>query len=144
MFDWLGIRGLAAAAAGLVFGGMVIFSFVVAPATFATLGKQSAGNLMDALFPVYYVVMAAGAIAGAGLLAISGDHPVEVVVLAAIAFGFVGARRGLLPRATAARAAMQGGDATTTARFRRLHGTSMVLNLAQLLAALFVVLRLAA
>ena len=143
MFDWLDIRGLATAATGLVFGGMFVFSFVVAPATFEKLGKQAAGDLMGALFPAYYLAMTAAAVVGVGLLAIIGNQPVEVAVLAAVAFGFIGARRGLLPRAQAARAAMQAGDDAASARFRRLHGTSMVLNLIQLLAALFVLLRLA-
>ncbi|MEE8276311.1 MAG: hypothetical protein V3R75_04050 [Alphaproteobacteria bacterium] len=50
----------------------------------------------------------------------------------------------MLPRAGALRDRAEAGDDAAKARFRRLHGASTVLNLAQLAAVLFVLVRLGA
>jgi len=143
MFEWLNLNSLAVLFAGLVVGGMALFTFVLAPAVFRQLDKIAAGALMAALFPHYYLAMAMGAAAAAALLAARQTFGLEVALMAAVAFGFVAGRRGLLPRMEEAR-----GAAATSARargvFRRLHSVSMILNLAQLLAATFVLLRIAA
>ncbi len=142
MVDWLNLRAFVGLFAGLVVGGMVLFTFVVAPTVFRHLGKERAGGLMAVLFPQYYLAMAIAAVATAGLLAAGRTHGLEVACMAAIAFGFVAARRGLTPRMEEARAA---GPDNAQARgvFRRLHRASMILNLGQLVVAIFVLLRIA-
>ena len=144
MLDWINLHSLAVLAAGLVVGGMAVFTFVVAPGIFRHLDKARAAGLMAELLPHYYLAMAAAAIGAGGLLTARRDHGLEVACMAGVAFGFVAARRGLLPRLAEARASADNGNERGQAAFRRLHGMSMILNLAQLLVAGFVLLRLAA
>lgn len=143
MLEWINLHSLAVLFAGLVVGGMALFTFVVAPGVFRHLDRVAAGALMGELFPQYYLAMAMAAAGTAGLLAVRQTHGLEVALMAVVAFGFVAARRGLLPRMEEARAAATGSERAHGV-FRRLHGISMILNLAQLLLATFVLLRLAA
>ncbi len=142
MFDWINLHSLAVLFASLVVGGMAFFTFVVTPAVFAHLGKARAGSLMADLFPQYYLAMAAGAIGATGLLAARQEHGLEVASMAGVAFGFIAARRGLLPRMAEIRASIDKGSKKAEIAFRRLHGASMILNLVQLLVAVFVLLRI--
>ena len=142
--DWLSVKSVGTLIVGGAFGGMVFFSFVVAPQLFSRLGRETAGRFVRVFFPQYYLIMAGACVAGAGLLAIPRRFSVEVAVLAGVAFAFVALRRGLQPRLEELRERRAQGDAVAEARFRRLHGVSMIVNLAQILAMGFVLLRLGA
>ncbi len=148
MIDWLTPQSLAALAAGGGFGAMALFTFLVTPLAFRTLGRETAGQLAQAAMVPYFISMAFAAVIGAGLLALAGGFGGEVVVLAAVGFTFIAARQGLLPRMDELRAARAAGDTRAgddhaAAAFKRLHGISMVVNLAQMLAFLYVALRVA-
>lgn len=129
-------------ATAATFGGMLFFAAVVAPLVFAKLPSPTASSFIRALFPVYYLVMAAST-ALAALLA-TAVAPADALVLAAVSVGFLYSRLVLLPRIDQARARAHGDDAAATARFRRLHRASTVLNGLQLIAVTAVLIRLAA
>ena len=140
--DWL--KGVSTLIVGGAFGGMVFFSFVVAPQLFSQLGRETAGRFVRVFFPRYYLIMAGACAAGAGLLAFPQSFSLEVTALAGVALAFVALRRGLQPRLEELRERRAQGDAAAEARFRRLHGLSMIVNLVQILALGIVLLRLGA
>lgn len=144
MMDWLSLKSISTLIVGGAFGGMVFFSFVVAPQLFSQLGRETAGRFVRVFFPQYYLIMTGAFVAGAGLLAFLRSFSLEVAVLAGVAVTFVALRRGLQPRLEDLRERRAQGDAAAEASFRRLHGLSMIVNLAQILAAGFVLLRLGA
>jgi hypothetical protein len=129
-------------ATAATFGGMLFFAAVVAPLVFSRLPSPTAGNFIRQLFPVYYLVMAASS-AMAALLA-TAVAPADALVLAAVSVGFLYSRLILLPRIDQARTRALGDDAAATARFRRLHRASTVLNGLQLIAVTAALIRLAA
>ena len=94
---WLSVKALSTLIVGGAFGGMVFFSFAVAPQLFSQLGKETAGRFVRVFFPQYYLIMAGACVAGAGLLAVLRRFPIEVAVLAGTAFAFILLRRGLQP-----------------------------------------------
>ena len=142
-FDWLTLRLLALVATALMAGGMVFFSFIFAPLVFAKLPRPDAGRFIREVFPVYHLAVGvAGIVALAALAASPSRHAVEFIVITAVAVAAIFARRVILPRAGALRDRAEAGDADAGARFHRLHGASTVLNLAQLAAVLFVLVRL--
>ncbi len=144
MLDFVSIKSLGTLVVGGAFGSMVFFSFAVAPQLFAQLGREPAGRFVRHFFPIYYWAMAGASVVAAGLLAVLQDFPVEVVVLAVVAFAFVLLRGGLQPRLEGLRVRREQGDAAAETGFRRLHGLSMVVNLVQIVAVGFVLLRLGA
>jgi hypothetical protein len=75
-------------------------------------------------------------------LAAAPVRPVDAGVLAAVAGGFVYARQVLMPRINALRDRELAGEAAAGARFQRLHGLSVWINGAQVLAAAVVLARL--
>jgi len=73
----LTVAGIAATGAvGVWLGVIVFFSFFVAPRAFAVLGDDAAGELVNAVFPVYYSFGVAlgvvGVAAGVGRGALDG------------------------------------------------------------------------
>ncbi|MEJ2514811.1 MAG: DUF4149 domain-containing protein [Gammaproteobacteria bacterium] len=117
----------AALLAGLAFGANAFLSFVLAPMVFRVLEGPAASAFLRALFPRYYAFTAA---VGAGLLlatVLAGTGWSAAAALTLLA----AASLALVPRINAARDA---GEAAA-ARFRRLHGASVVLNLGMLAAS---------
>ena len=119
---------------GIVLGGMMLFSFVIAPAVFRFLPDDAAGRFIRRLFPLYYTFAGIGSAAAClGLALRLPRHLTEFVLVFVVASGFVVARWWLMPAINAARDARLDGDDTAGRRFARLHGASMVVNLAQML-----------
>jgi hypothetical protein len=121
-------------ATALVFGGMAVFSFLVAPAAFRALGLADAAKLMGALFPVYYRVMAIASAVAAVAFAVAGRP--EEWALAGVALGFVGLLYLLRAALDAARALREAGKPEGERRFARLHRLSVGINLLQFLVVL--------
>ncbi len=129
--------GLAALGVlGVLIGSMLFFAAVVAPTVFRTLPAEHAGPFLRRLFPRYYAWGFVVAALATLLAALAGAAPAAIVVAALIALGFGVARQLLLPRINRARDAELAGDAAAGRRFARLHRLSVLLNLAQLLAAI--------
>lgn len=118
-------------ATALLLGGMVMFAAVVAPMVFRVLEPAPAGRFLRRFFPAYYVYCAA--LAGAAAFAFVPLAWEAAIVMAVVAFGFVFARQGLMPRINAYRDAELAGDAAAKKPFARLHGLSVIVNLGQML-----------
>jgi len=144
VLDWLSVTLLGTLVVAAVFGGMVFFAAVFTPLVFTRLPAEIAGAFIRQVFPVYYLAMTVGCVGAAMLLAFPLVQPVEVAILAAVAIGFMAARRLLLPRIDALRDRTRNGDAAAERRFNLMHRASVVLNTVQLLAVATVLVRLIA
>ncbi|MBK1668132.1 hypothetical protein CKO28_08795 [Rhodovibrio sodomensis] len=140
MTDYLSLSLLAALAAALLVGSMLFFAAMVAPMVFKVLDAVTAGRFIRRLFPVYYLGMFAFAATAAAAAALV--RPVDAVVLALVALGFLYARQVLMPRINALRDRELAGESAAGKRFERLHGLSVWINGAQFLAATVVLARL--
>ena len=135
--------GLAAVAG--VFGGMVFFAFVYAPLVFIKLGREAGGRFIRQVFPVYYLAMGAVSIAAAALLAFgSAARGADALAMACIGIVFFLARFVLLPVINRNRDGGQADDVAAKKRFDLLHRVSVIVNLAQMVAVLVVLVRYAA
>ena len=138
------IDAAALTAAAVVFGGMVFFAFVYAPLVFIKLGTETGGRFIREVFPVYYVAMGATSIAAAVLLAFaSAARGVDALAMACIGIVFFLARFAMLPIINRNREAGLAGDIAAKRRFDALHRISVIVNLAQMLAVLAVLVRYA-
>ena len=138
------IDAAALTAAAVVFGGMVFFAFVYAPLVFIKLGTETGGQFIRDVFPVYYVAMGATSIAAAVLLAFaSAARGVDALAMACIGIVFFLARFAMLPIIHRNREAGLAGDIAAKKRFDALHRVSVIVNLAQMLAVLAVLVRYA-
>lgn len=141
MLSWLSLSLIAAVLASLLVGGMVFFAAVTAPMVFAKLEPAVAGRFIRQMFPVYYLVMLVlSALAAAA--AATAERPADAIVLAVAALGFVLARQGLMPAINRLRDREIAGDEAAGRLFGKLHGVSVWLNLAQLVAATVILVRL--
>lgn len=130
-------------------GGILLLSFVVAPAVFGAFGeaeRASAGRVMAAIFPGYYRV---GAVCGAALVVTSlllwrwgvegSSRWLGGCVTAGVMFALV-LYAGLVvqPRAHALRPQLSRPDASPAlkAEFDALHRRAVQLNVAVLIGAL--------
>ena len=138
------IDAAALTAAAVVFGGMVFFAFVYAPLVFIKLGTETGGRFIREVFPVYYVAMGVTSIAAAVLLAFaSAARGVDAIAMACIGIVFFLARFAMLPIINRNREAGLAGDIAAKKRFDALHRVSVIVNLAQMLAVLAVLVRYA-
>lgn len=135
---------IAAAAAllalALLLGGMGFFAAVVAPLVFTRLPPEIAGRFIRQVFPAYYLwVLGLSAAAAVALLPI---RPWDALAAAAVAAATLWLRQGLMPRINALSDQAQAtGDGAAKAGFARAHRLSVVVNLAQMAAALVLLLR---
>jgi hypothetical protein len=124
---------VALLATALLFGGMALYSFGFAPLVFSSLPADTAGSLLRRAFPYYYLfVLITAAVAAVSLFAFD---PLSSALMAAAALIAAVARQILMPAINTAR------DAGQTQRFARLHGLSVMLNMAQLIAVIVVLVR---
>lgn len=139
MLAYLNFHTLAAFAAALVVGGMSFFSFAVAPVAFKSLGRERAGEFLSLAFPVYYRAMAACSLIAALLIYYRWEAAAFAVQGAVfLALDFV-----LRPRIEALRPGRRAGEPAAVRAFARLHGASVLVNLAQWLGAIVLFFRLA-
>jgi hypothetical protein len=135
------LSAVALLATALLLGGMVFFVVAVAPLVFTRLPPEWAGRFIRQLFPFYYLyVLGLSAAAAVALLPLRLPDALAMAVVAALTAWL---RQRLMPRINAWSDAAQAGDATAKGRFDRAHRLSVVLNLAQMLVALVVLLRFA-
>lgn len=126
---------LAGLLAALAFGGMGFFSFVTAPLVFAKLPTEQASRFMREAFAIYYPVMAALT----GLAAMVAPPFWTAALLGLVCIGFLLAHLLLRPEVNRLMDQKAAGDVEAIGRFRRLHGVSQALNLAQFLVLFLVV-----
>lgn len=135
------LSAAALLASALLLGGMAFFAAVLAPLVFTALPADAAGRFVRRLFPAYYIWIIAAAAVGA--LALLPLRPPDALGLGLVAASTVWLRQGLMPRINAMSDAAQAGDAAAKAGFARAHRLSVLVNLAQMLVALAVLLRFA-
>ncbi|SLN40567.1 hypothetical protein ROJ8625_01916 [Roseivivax jejudonensis] len=127
------MTALALLATGLLFGGMVLYSFGFAAFLLKNAEAAEAGRLLRAAFPQFYLfVIVAGA--AAALLRLPSDG-VGALLLGIVAVTTVPARQTLMPAINAA------SDAGASARFKWLHGASVALGLVQIVLVGWALLR---
>ena len=127
-------QALAVLTTALLFGGMVLYSFGFAAFLFTALPSDVAGATLRRAFPAFYLFVIAAAAIGAGLL-----WPLDAVsagLMAAIAITTVPSRQLLMPAINAAT------DQGLRQRFKWLHGVSVLITLAHIVAAGAVLVRL--
>ena len=121
-----------------LFGAILFFSAIVAPAIFSGLPPETAGAFVRRLFPRYYLSLAvAGLIGGIAALPFDGWSALALLLVAA---GAIYARQVLVPAANRARDEEQRGVPAAGVRFKRFHRLSLGLNLAQFLIVVVVLL----
>ncbi|MCA0928300.1 DUF4149 domain-containing protein [Ruegeria profundi] len=126
---------LALLVTALMFGGTTLYSFGFAAFVFTALPAETAGPLIRRAFPYFYLfVLATSAVAAILLI---GRDPISSAFMGVIAVTTVFARQVLMP---AINAATDSGDKS---RFKRLHTLSVVITLAHICCAAFVIIRLA-
>jgi hypothetical protein len=119
----------------LLFGGMTLYSFGFAPMVFSALKADVAGGLLRKAFPHYYLFVLITAVAAAAALA--GLDGFSAALMVGTALVALVARQLLMPAINTAR------DSGAKSRFDRLHGLSVALNMVQLVAVVWVLVRLA-
>ena len=136
LFDSVYVLAMAA-----LVGGIVFFTFVVAPIVFRVLGTEAGGRFVRALFPRYYLWNAIlGAVALPSFVAGPLCFPeyrgpavgVQSAILLAIILVMLYAGNSLLPQINRARD--EGPVASD--RFERLHRRSVVLNAAAMIGGI--------
>jgi hypothetical protein len=134
----MGIAGNILVALGLaaLVGGMLFFGAIMAPLVFTKLPLETAGPFIRAAFPRYYAfIIVSSAVAGFGFL-LRGQGVCAIVALA-VAAVTVWLWLWFMPHLDAMRVA---GD---TLGFKRGHRISVLVNGAELIAALALLIRTA-
>jgi hypothetical protein len=119
----------------LLFGGMTLYSFGFAPMVFSALKADVAGGLLRKAFPNYYLFILVTAAAAAG--ALSALDGLSTALMVGTCLVALVARQLLMPAINTAR------DSGAKSRFNQLHGLSVALNMVQLMAVVWVLVRLA-
>ncbi|WPX32612.1 DUF4149 domain-containing protein [Actimicrobium sp. CCC2.4] len=127
-------HSLAVLATALLFGGMTLYAFGFAALLFSVLPTQTAGATLRRAFPWFYVfVMAAAAVAA---LAWWSHDITAAMVMAGIALSTLPVRQLLMP------AINRATDTGHRQRFKWLHGLSVLVTIAHIVAAGWVLARL--
>ncbi len=127
------LHAIALYATATLLGAMLFFSFVVTPVAFRALQGEAVSNYLRALFPLYYLVIIVLGAVGAVTLALA-ERPLPAAALGLVAAFAVLTRQVLIPQLDAHRAGRAAGEPAAVRAFRRLHGLSMAINLAQMIA----------
>jgi hypothetical protein len=118
----------------LLFGGMTLYSFGFAAFLFTALPAETAGQALRRAFPLFYLFVIVTAAAAGGLL--WSHDPLAAGLMAMVAITTLPSRQILMP------AINRATDAGQRQRFKWLHGLSVVITLAHIGAAGFVLVRL--
>ncbi|MEM7744494.1 MAG: DUF4149 domain-containing protein [Pseudomonadota bacterium] len=124
---------LALLTTALLFGGMVLYAFGFAAFLFTALPAETAGPTIRRAFPHFYLFVIGVAAVAAGL--IWARDPLSGVLLLGIAASTVPTRQLLMP------AINRATDAGEKRRFALLHGLSVVITLAHIALAAWVLAR---
>ena len=120
-------------------GAMLFFAVGVAPTVFQALPIAEAGLFLRTLFPRYYLALIVGSGLAGGLWISSA--PLAAAVCWLIALSTLWIRQSLVPRINQLRDAELAGDAAAATRFATLHRVSVIINMVQLLALVFLLLK---
>lgn len=129
--------------ASLLLGSMVFFAAVIAPATVKTLEPDQASKFRRVVFPRYYLW---GIILSTVTLVVCLLHsPKGSVLMAFVLAGFIYTRQVLTPRINAARDKWNESDnPADKALFKSLHRRSVLINAAQMILLVIVIIAFSA
>ncbi len=127
------IQSVALLTTALLFGAMVLYSFGFAAFLFTALPGPVAGTTLRRAFPHFYLFVLITAAVAAALL--WPNDPAGAALLAAIALTTLPARQMLMPAINTAT------DTGAKTRFKVLHSLSVLITLAHIGAAGFVLTR---
>lgn len=137
------LSAVALLSTALLLGGMGFFAAVLAPLVFTALPAEVAGRFVRRVFPAYYLwVIASAAVGAAAMLPLPSRLP-DAIGLGIVAASTLWLRQGLMPRINALSDAAQAGDVAAKTGFTRAHQLSVLVNVAQMLVALLVLVRFA-
>jgi hypothetical protein len=120
-------------ATALLFGGMVLYSFGFAAFLFTALPPDVAGPTIRRAFPHFYLFVIGTAVFAAAFL--TPSDPLGAALLAVIAATTLPTRQILMP------AINRATDTGAKARFKALHGLSVVITLGHMGLAGYVLSR---
>ena len=126
---------LSLLATAILFGGMILYSFGFAAFLFSALPVDMARSTIRKAFPHFYIFVILTALGGAALAA--AHDKISAGLLAIIAITAVPARELLMP------AINRATDSGATSRFQWLHTASVLITLAHIAVAGFVLVRFA-
>ena len=120
-------------------GSMVFFAAVVAPAAFKSLEPNHAGLYLRSVFPRYYLW---GIVVSVAALLVCLFHsPKGSVLMILVTIGFIYARQVLIPKINDARDKWRETEyAGDKARFDSLHRRSVLINVAQMVMLLIIII----
>ena len=120
-------------------GSMVFFAAVVAPAAFKSLEPDQAGTYLRSVFPRYYLW---GIIVSIAALLVCLFHsPKGSVLMILVTIGFIYSRQVLIPKINDARDKWRESEyAGDKARFDSLHRRSVLINAAQMVMLLIIII----
>lgn len=124
---------LALLVTALLFGGMVFYAFGFAAFVFTALPPDVASPTIRRAFPYFYLFVL-GVSALAAVLLLAGDW-VSASIMAAIAVSTIPTRQVLMP------AINRATDEGRKSRFKVLHGLSVLITLAHIAGAAYVLAR---
>lgn len=124
---------LALLSVAVLFGGMVAYSFGFAAFLFNALPPETAGATLRRAFPHFYVFVIIFSALGAAL--VWPKDELAATILLAIAMTTIPTRQMLMP------AINRATDAGEKRRFATLHGLSVLITIAHILAAAVVLSR---
>ena len=127
------IQSVALLTTALLFGAMVLYSFGFAAFLFTALPGPLAGTTLRRAFPHFYLFVLVTAAAAAALL--WSKDPLGAALLAGIALTTLPTRQLLMPAINTAT------DTGAKTRFKVLHSLSVLITLAHIAAAGFVLTR---
>ncbi|MEO0370335.1 MAG: DUF4149 domain-containing protein [Pseudomonadota bacterium] len=119
----------------LMFGGTVLYAFGFAAFLLTALPADTAGPLLRRAFPHFYLFVIGTSAVAAGIVVLF--DPLSAGILAAITVSTLYARQVLMP------AINRATDDGQKARFKKLHGFSVVITLAHIAAAGVVIVMVA-
>ena len=117
----------------LLFGGMVLYSFGFAAFVFKALPADTAGALIRRAFPHFYLFVIA--VSGLAALLLIPVDALSAALMALVAVSTIPTRQLLMPAINNAR------DAGASRRFAWLHGGSVLITLAHIAIAAYVLAR---
>jgi len=136
MYEWASLHTMALVSVALQFGGMAYFAFIFTPMVFKFLDTNEASLFLRKVFPGYYRLNAAIAIAPALFLIPEPSFHIEVGTMLAVAATFLFSGRVIVPMANTAR------DASNVKKFKNIHRISVLIYVAQFIAVLVILIRL--
>ena len=115
-------------------GMMIFFSFVLAPMIFKILDPENAGKFVRKIFPYYYFVNLVFLSVAVVLFFIVSSFSINFYTTLALVFSFVFAQFILMPLINRLK------DNNQEKKFKYAHGFSVVINFAQMILLIYLLI----